>query len=244
MRQNRKFKMFLNIILIIATLIALILCGIWAYESYEKYKLEKDSNDIIEDFDAQFDDITVDLDQNIEQTNETGDNKEQQEEGGTQSSVKKTNSKSRKNTRTSSNSPTRKSGKKIYKGYVMDGYIQIPRTKVKLPILEAVSAKALNYGIGILLTPGLNQPGNTVLLGHNYRNGTLFSRNSKIQLGDAIYITDEYGNKVEYIVYNTYVTSPDDGEYMTRDTAGGTEISLSTCTDDGSQRLIIWAKVE
>ena len=31
---------------------------------------------------------------------------------------------------------------------------------------------------------------------------------------------------------------------MLRDTAGKKEISLSTCTDDSSKRLIIWAKEE
>ena len=31
---------------------------------------------------------------------------------------------------------------------------------------------------------------------------------------------------------------------MLRDTAGKREVSLSTCTDDSSKRLIIWAKAE
>ena len=40
-----------------------------------------------------------------------------------------------------------------------------------------------------------------------------------------------------------YYTSPDDAEYMLRNVEEGVrEISLSTCNDDSSQRLIIWAR--
>lgn len=84
--------------------------------------------------------------------------------------------------------------------------------------------------------------GNTVLVAHNYRNGTFFSNNKKLAVGDKIYITDSTGEKVEYTIYNTYITSDSDFSYATRDTAGKREISLSTCTNDSSKRLVIWAK--
>ena len=38
-----------------------------------------------------------------------------------------------------------------------------------------------------------------------------------------------------------YETDPNDSDYMLRDTNGKREISLSTCTDDASARLVIWA---
>ena len=49
---------------------------------------------------------------------------------------------------------------------------------------------------------------------------------------------------LKYNIYNIYETSPDDGDYMVRDTAGKREISLSTCTDNSKARLVIWAVEE
>lgn len=127
----------------------------------------------------------------------------------------------------------------------MVGRIEIPKTNLNLPVLEEVTKKSIETSVAILYGPGLNKEGNTVIVGHNYRNGTLFSNNGKIAVGDKIYITDTSGRKVTYIVYNTYTTTPEDSEYMTREVKqGDMEISLSTCNDDSSKRIIVWAKAE
>lgn len=131
-----------------------------------------------------------------------------------------------------------------YKGYDVGGTIEIPKTKIKYPILEKVSKKGLETSVCIQYGVGLNKPGNTVIVGHNFRNGLFFSNNKKLSNGDSIYITDNSGQKLKYIVYNKYETTPEDTEYMLRNTDGKREISLSTCTDDSSKRTIIWAKAE
>lgn len=121
--------------------------------------------------------------------------------------------------------------------------IQIPRTRVNLTIYSEMSVRNMERGVAILSTDnGLNQPGNTVISGHNYVNGRLFSNNHKIQVGDLIHITDSSGQKITYSVYNKYLTNPNDANYMVRDTGGLREISLTTCTNDSSQRIIILAK--
>ena len=129
-----------------------------------------------------------------------------------------------------------------YKGFKVAGVIEIPKTKVKYNVLDDPSAKAMEVGITIIYGPGLNQTGNTVLAGHNYRNGTFFSNNNKLSSGDKIYITDLSGKKVTYTIYKKYKTDPNDFSYATRNTNGKREISLTTCTDDSSARIIIWAK--
>ena len=93
----------------------------------------------------------------------------------------------------------------------------------------------------MLYGPGPNQVGNTVIIGHNYRNGAFFGNNDKLALGDKIYITDTTGTRIEYTIYNIYETTADDADYFDRDTAGKREISLSTCTDNSKARLVIWA---
>ena len=90
----------------------------------------------------------------------------------------------------------------------------------------------------------LNEPGNVTIVGHNYRNGTFFSNNKNIQYGDKIYITDIRGRRVEYEVFNKYFTTAEDADFMMRDTNGKREISLSTCTEDVKQRLVIWASAD
>ena len=60
--------------------------------------------------------------------------------------------------------------------------------------------------------------------------------------GDVIYITDLDKNRVAYTIYNIFETSDTDTKFYNRDTDGKREITLSTCTDDSSARLIIEAR--
>lgn len=135
-----------------------------------------------------------------------------------------------------------------YNGYTVVGTIEIPSTKIKYPILQDLSKSSIENGIAVMYTTTsnneLNKPGNVVLAGHNYRDGTFFSNNKKLEEGDKIYITDNSGEKVTYVIYNTYVTTPEDFDYATRPTEGRREISLTTCTDDVKSRLIIWASAD
>ena len=133
--------------------------------------------------------------------------------------------------------------KQYLEGYEIVGTIRIPKTGIEYPVLSKVTKKSLETSVAILYGPGVNLPGNTVIVGHNYRNKRFFSNNDKLASGDEVILTDVYGETVTYIIYNMYYTSPDDAEYMLRNVEEGVrEISLSTCNDDSSQRLIIWAR--
>ena len=136
------------------------------------------------------------------------------------------------------------SEKVTFKGYEVVGKIRIPATGLETIVLEKVTPSSIESSVAILYGPGLNQIGNTVIVGHNYRNGTMFSNNKNLVSGDKIYITDKTGKEVMYTVYKKYETTAQDFNYATRDVNGRREISLSTCTDDSSKRLIIWAAEE
>ncbi len=136
---------------------------------------------------------------------------------------------------------------KTYKGFNVIGTIEIPKTKANYPVLEGPpTVKKLDTSVVALYPQNavLNTEGNVVISGHNYRNGLFFSDNKKLSTGDKIYITDLYGNKVSYVIYNIFQAEENDTTFYNRDTNGGREITLSTCTDDTSQRLIIEAKAE
>ena len=132
--------------------------------------------------------------------------------------------------------------KVMYEGYEVKGTINIPKTGCNYPVLAEVTKHSLEVAVAILYGPGLNEPGNTVIVGHNYRNGLFFSNNSKLAIGDMVTITSP-AETVNYVIYKMYYTTPDDASYMKRAVDEGVrEISLSTCNNDSSQRLIIWAK--
>ena len=134
--------------------------------------------------------------------------------------------------------------KPIYKGFGVLGTMEIPAINFKYPILEKVTKKSIETAVAFLYGTGINQPGNSVIIGHNYRNGLFFSNNKKLNIGDKVYITDNGGTKLTYTIYNKFETTAEDTSFYQRDTGGKPEVTLSTCTDDSSARLIIFAKAE
>lgn len=140
--------------------------------------------------------------------------------------------------------PITSSGTKQLNGYNIVGTIEIPSTGVKYPILEKVTKSSIEVAVAVLYGPGPNQVGNTVIVGHNYRNGQFFSNNKKLNNGDKIYITDTEGKKIVYTIYNKFETTPEDTSFYTRNTNGAREVTLSTCTDNSKMRIIIEAKAD
>lgn len=139
------------------------------------------------------------------------------------------------------------SNKKVYyEGFVMIGYITIPKTNVKLPILDSVNPQAIEIAVATLYpsNPKLNEPGNVVIIGHNYNNGKLFADNEKLSVGDKVLIKDTTGRELSYTIYQKFETSEQDTSFYTRDTKGVPEITLSTCTDDSKARIILLAKAD
>ena len=81
-----------------------------------------------------------------------------------------------------------------------------------------------------------------MIIGHNKRNGTLFSDNKYLEPNDEIYITSKDGQKQKYIIYSKFTTTPEDITYLQRKVIGLPEITLQCCSDNEQQRIIILAK--
>ena len=123
--------------------------------------------------------------------------------------------------------------------------MKIPAINLEYPIFEEITTKALETGLIALYPNGdnINQVGNTVIIGHNYRNGMFFSNLKKLSNGAKIYIKDFRGTTLTYEVYNKFEASSTDTSFYTTDTNGVAEITLSTCTDaSNDQRTILFAK--
>lgn len=222
------YKKILNIFFIILLIALLCIAGYIAY----KFISAKIINDDSEEYIAEFENEIGELEENVI-NDETVTEQESQEDTNVNNKAKKVN-KARK-------SKTKKSVKKYY-NYDICGYIRIPKTGIKYPIISTLSKQALEKGVCVEYGPGPNEPGNTVIAGHNYLNRLFFSKNKNLNIGDKVYITDLYGVTVEYTIYNKFETSPQDTNYMFRDTGGAPEITLATCSQNGSARLILYAK--
>lgn len=225
---NSKFNNVLTIVLIVAIILIVVLIGIFGYSIYNKYYISNKNKEAMDLFDQQVSenkpeqsDTNQTADGNIVIGDVAGGNSiySDQSSGG------------------SSSNNTVKLG-----GYNVIGKISIPKIKLDSTILDKPTTKALKLSIVYLTGPGINKVGNTVLQGHNYKNGMFFSDLSKLSKGDAIYLTDETGTKVKYEVYDNTTKRGDDASFYNRDTAGLREINLSTCTTDAALRTVIFAR--
>lgn len=228
MVDNRLNKI-LTIIIIIVLIGLFIVLGFWGYDIVQKYYIKNGAEDAVDEFDQKISEL------DLNEINDNINNVDSNEENNiTQNTI----------TNKSSNSNKNSSVKMKYKGFDVVGKIEIPKIKLKYPILSVATVSSMKVSIGIVYGPGPNKVGNTVLMGHNYRNGALFSNNKKLKIGDVVYITDLTGKRLKYVIYNKYITTSTDFDYATRDTNGRREITMESCTDDSKARLILYAKEE
>ena len=240
---NSKYSNVLTVILIIVIIVILGLIGLMGYDIYRKYYIDKEAQDYISQYEEQLKNMVTQNTIVQEPEEDTTDNTVIENSIPTVIAPVEQNNAITNGNSSSGNSNSSSSSKKpTYKGYNVLGTIEIPKTGINYPILEKVTIKSLQVSVAYYYGPGLNEVGNTTISGHNYRNGTFFGKNKQLEIGDVIYITDNSGKKVKYTIYNKYTTTENDAEYITRDTKGKREISLTTCTDDSKARLIIWAK--
>lgn len=221
-----KYSKFLTVLLIIIIIGVVGLLGYLGYTYYNNYSINTDSDQFVETF--------------IEEVGDEGISSEDgnvgSEEGNLSSGIESASSSS------STSSQTKK-----YKGFNVLGTIEIPKTNVKYPVLEEPdTVKKLEVAVAARypINATLNTVGNVVIAGHNYRNSLFFSNNKKLSVGDKIYITDLTGKKLIYKIYNVFIAEENDASYYNKDTDGKIEITLVTCTDDSSQRLVVEAVAE
>lgn len=132
-----------------------------------------------------------------------------------------------------------------YNGFETIGKIEIPKTNLDTFLLSQVTIDGMEVAPCFLYTTGeLNKSGNTLIVGHNYQNNTLFSNNKYLEVGDIIKITSLDGEEVEYEIYDKFITTPEDVSYLKKDIGDNIEISLSCCTDNDDNRIVILARAK
>lgn len=126
--------------------------------------------------------------------------------------------------------------------YYTVAVINIPSIGVTYPVLDTTTDELLKISPTKFWGPEPNEVGNLCIVGHNYRNTKFFSKVPGLIIGDTIEITDLSGTKVVYEIYDKYVVDPSDVACTSQKTNGMKEVTLITCTNDNSQRVIVKAR--
>ena len=123
--------------------------------------------------------------------------------------------------------------------YTTDAILTIPKLDISYPVLSETSDELLKISLNKYWGNGPNQIGNYCIVGHNYANGKLFGKLSQMEIGDTATLQDMNGKTITYEAYDKYVVEPTDVSCTSQLTNGKREITLITCKNYGTQRLII-----
>lgn len=120
--------------------------------------------------------------------------------------------------------------------------VNIPSIGVNYPVLNTTTDELLKISPCYFWGPKPNEIGNYCIVGHNYRNSKFFSKVPTLENGSIIEVTDLTGRTLKYSVYDKYLVNPSDVSCTSQRTNGKKEITLITCTNDSSQRVIVKAR--
>ena len=129
-----------------------------------------------------------------------------------------------------------------YKGYDVIAKLEIPKIDLDTYILKTYSNASLNISVVKFWGAKPNTVGNFCIAGHNFKNKNMFHNLKELSVGDNLFVIDNNIGRVEYSVYDIYMVLPEDVSPLSQKTNGEKEVTLITCTNDSSKRIIVKAK--
>lgn len=129
-----------------------------------------------------------------------------------------------------------------YKGYQIEGILEIPKIDIKYPILNQTSETAMKVSVTKFWGPQPNEVGNYTIAAHNNKDGTMFGKTKYLKIGDIIKITNLKNVTLEYQVFDIYSINPNDVSCVESVEEGTREVTLITCTNGHKNRLIVKAR--
>ncbi len=126
--------------------------------------------------------------------------------------------------------------------YTIEATVRVPRLDIEYPVISETSESLLKISVNKYWGPSPNEIGNYCIVGHNYKSKKMFGRLSEVVSGDIIELEGVNGKTVKYSVYDKYTVDPDDTACTSQLTNGRREVTLITCTNYGTQRLVVKAR--
>ena len=117
--------------------------------------------------------------------------------------------------------------------------IKIPKIELEYPVIYETTESFMKIAPTKYAGGWPNEPGNLCIIGHNYYDNTQFSNLKKLEIEDLVYLTDIFGNEMEYKVYDKYEIEETDFSFMEQKNEGDIELTLITCTTPKTKRLIV-----
>lgn len=122
------------------------------------------------------------------------------------------------------------------------GVIQIPKINLYYSVFSHLDENLLKVSPCKFYGDSPKTYGNICIAGHNYNNSMFFSNLFLLDNNDEIYIYDTNNEKYTYIVFKSYEVIPSDLSPLFNYENNSKELTLITCNNLNSNRLIIKAK--
>lgn len=234
--ELRRKKKLYKLQFFICVFLACFLFSYYIYAEYDRSKSEEVSQEILAQI-AKVETIKTDVDTTIKKSDNIivvalEDNEEPDELPVVTEEVTK-------NENTQTVSYTTQQGAH----YTTEAIVKVARLGIDYPVLSETSEELLKISVNKYWGPAPNTIGNYCVVGHNYKNKTMFGRLSEIVSGDIIELENAVTHeKVKYSVYDKYTVEPTDTSCTSQLTNGRREITLITCTNYGKQRLVVRAR--
>lgn len=129
-----------------------------------------------------------------------------------------------------------------YKGYNVSAKLTIPKIDLETFVFEDYDEEAMWLCPTKYFGPEPNEAGNYCIAAHNYNKENMFNHIIELEEGDSIFLSDNKNGQVKYEVYDIYKAEPTDNTPLEQNTNGQIEITLITCSDYSSKRIIVKAR--
>lgn len=129
-----------------------------------------------------------------------------------------------------------------YKEYKVSCKLEIEKINLKTYVFENYDEDAMWICPTKYFGPKPNEIGNYCIAAHNYKKKNMFNNIIKLEKGDNIKLIDNINGESNYLVYDVYKVNPEDTEVLSQETNGRVELTLITCSDYSSKRIIVKAR--
>ncbi len=129
-----------------------------------------------------------------------------------------------------------------YKGYKVSAKLIIPKIELNTYVLEKYGTDTMELCPTKYFGAEPNEAGNFCIAAHNYNKENMFNHIIELEKGDTIILIDNKNGEVKYEVYDVYKVKPNETEPLSQKTEGRTELTLITCSDYSSKRIIVKAR--
>lgn len=118
--------------------------------------------------------------------------------------------------------------------------IQIDKIGLNVSVLSEWSYELLDISVNKFSGPEPNEPGNFIVIGHNYINKAHFGSLKRVEIGDLIKLTDLSGRTLTYEVFEVLIIEPNEVEKLESDNP--LALTLVTCDANNEYRLVVKSK--